>query len=215
MKKTIGIFIALAIFLAILLFPQIDGLPPSGQRCLAIFVLIFILYIFESIQAAVISLAIVPLLVIFNVADIKSALSGFSSTSTYLIIGSYILARAMSKSQLDKRLTYYIILFVGTKARNISFAIMIVNIIMAFLIPSSTARTVVLLPIFLYMINQFRGNGKEKTKFGSNLLLTLCVTNSTISAGILTSTISNPMAVEYIVESTGRSVSFQIGRAHV
>lgn len=206
MKKKLGLLFAIISFLVILLMPPLQGLSDAGQRCLALFIGIFFLYLFEVVSAAVISLAIVPLLVIMNIASIKDALSGFSSTSTYLIVGSFILATAMTKSELGDRITYYVLLYMGTSIKKITFGIMCVNILMAFAIPSSTARTAMMLPICLKIIEKFHGKGKSK--YGANIILTLCCTNSTISAGILTSTITNPMAVEYIYQVTGKLVTF-------
>ncbi|SHK79591.1 SLC13 family permease [Hespellia stercorisuis] len=207
-KKKSGFIIAPIVFVIVMLLPEINGLPAEGKRCLAVFAAAFVLYLAESMPAAIVSLAIVPLLVVCKVTDIKSALSGFSSTSTYLIVGSFILAAAMEKSKLGDRVTYFIMQKVGTSAKRITFGIVLVNIILALLVPSSTARTAMMLPICLNIISQFRGEKKEKTKFGANLLLTLCCTNSTISAGILTATITNPMAVDYLYEATGKRVTY-------
>ena len=206
-KGTLGIVLAVVTFLAILAMPLPDGLTPEGIRCLALFSAVFIIYLFESISAAVVSLLIVPLLVILHITDIKSALSGFASTSTYLIVGSFILAEAMIRSKLGNRVTYLILLALGTSARRITLGIVLVNIVLAFMIPSSTARTAMMLPICLNIARQFSGSDRP-SRFGANLMMTLCVTNSTISAGILTSTISNPMAVEYIFSNTGSPVTF-------
>lgn len=207
-KQWTGLVLAFVSFVTILLIPAIKHLETAGQRCLALFVAVFLLYIFESIPAAVISIAIVPALVVLKITDIGQALSGFSSTSTYLVIGSFILAAAMIKTGLGKRITYHLLLFIGTSPVGISFGLMLVNVIMALLIPSSTARTAMLLPICLSIIHEYSGEKKEKIIYAANLLLTLCVTSSTISAGILTSTVSNPMAVEYIKNTTGQVVSY-------
>lgn len=207
-KQWIGLVLAFVLFAAILLYPEMNGLGKEGQRCLALFTAVFLLYIFESIPAAVISLAIVPLLVILRISDVNAALDGFASSSTYLVIGSFILTAAMIKTGLGKRITCHLLLWVGTSPMQISFGLMAVNILMAFLIPSSTARTAMLLPICLSVIKEYRGEEENQRRYGENLLLTLCVTSSTISAGIMTSTISNPMAVEYIQNTTGKTVSY-------
>ncbi|MCM1496073.1 MAG: anion permease [Bacteroides sp.] len=207
-KQWIGLVLAFVLFVTIILIPDINHLEAEGQRCLALFVAVFVLYIFESIPAAVISIAMIPLLVILKVADITEALAGFASTSTYLVIGSFILAGAMIKTGLGKRITCHLLLLIGTGPVRISLGLMVVNIIMAFLIPSSTARTAMLLPICLSIIHEYHGEKKEKVIYAANLLLTLCVTSSTISAGILTSTISNPMATEYIKNTTSQVVSY-------
>jgi sodium-dependent dicarboxylate transporter 2/3/5 len=207
-KRIIGIFLAIFVAVSILAVPEIHHLSNIGQRCLAVFSAVFILYLFESIHVAVISLLIVPILVIFHITDINAALKGFASTSTYLIIGSFVMAAAMLKSNLGDRITYWVLVRVGTSTKRISFGIMCVNIVMAFLIPSSTARTAMLLPICIKIINLFQDKEKNGGRFGANLLMTLCCTNSTISAGILTSTVTNPMAVQYITATTGQTVSF-------
>lgn len=206
-KESLGVGLAVIAFVLLICLPPPESLPPEGLRCLALFAAVFLLYLFESISAAVISLAIVPMLVLLRITDIKEALSGFSSTSTYLIVGSFILAEAVIKSRLGSRITYLILLKIGTKAHQITLGIMLVNIVLAFMIPSSTARTAMMLPICLKIAQQFSGHDR-RTRFGANLMMTLCVTNSTISAGILTSTITNPMATEYILNHSGKAVSF-------
>lgn len=205
-KQWMGLLLAFVCFIAILLFPDAGGLEKEGQRCLALFAAVFLLYIFETVPAAVISLAIVPLLVILGISDVSQALAGFASASTYLVIGSFILTAAMIKTGLGKRITCHLLLCVGTSPVQISLGLMAVNVIMAFLIPSSTARTAMLLPICLSVIREYQG--KDKRMYGVNLLLTLCVTSSTISAGILTSTVSNPMAVEYIANAADHLVTY-------
>lgn len=207
-KQWSGTVLALVLFVTILMYPKFENLAAGGQRCLALFVAVFILYIFESIPAAIISIAIVPLLVVLEISDVNEALAGFASTSTYLVVGSFILAAAMIKSGLGKRITCHLLLVLGKSPVWISFGFVIVNIIMAFLIPSSTARTAMMLSICLSIIHEFHGEEQSKIKYAANLLLTLCVTSSTISAGIMTSTVSNPMAVEYIKNTADRVVTY-------
>ncbi|MDF2927161.1 MAG: citT [Paenibacillaceae bacterium] len=206
-KRMIGIVLAAVALITIMALPAPEGLPQAGMRCLALFTSVFILYLFESVSAAIVSLLIVPLLVILRITNIKEALSGFSSTSTYLIIGSFILAEAVIQSKLGTRITYLILLKLGTSVRRISFGMMLVTIVLAFMIPSSTARTAMMLPICINIIRRFPAT-EGKSRLGTNIIMTLGVTTSTISAGILTSTISNPMAVDYIFSQTGRMVSY-------
>ena len=207
-KKLTGLVLAFVLFVSVTLIPDINNLDASGQRCLALFIAVFVLYIFESLPASIIGIAIVPLLVVLQITDISAALSGFASSSTYLVIGSFILAAGMIKSGLGRRITCLVLLRIGTEPVKLSFGIMLVNIIMAFMIPSSTARTAMLLPICLSIIQEYKGSAKSKAKYAVNILLTLCVTSSTISAGILTSTVSNPMAVEYIKNATGEVITY-------
>ncbi|MGN0436368.1 MAG: SLC13 family permease [Wujia sp.] len=208
-KKIIGFILAVISFSSLFYSTGISDLSIEGRRCLAVFLLVFFLYAFEVFHAALISLAIVPLLVILRIVPIKEALSGFSSTSTYLIAGAFIITGAMIESRLGDRIAYSILLIVGNKTRNISFGIMCVCILLAFIIPSSTSRTAMMIPVCLKIIQLYQGDELNKTKFSANIMMTLCCTNSAIGSGILTATITNPMAVEYIHNATGLSVTYR------
>lgn len=208
-KQIIGLIISLISFFSILFYPSINGLTNEGQRCLAIFIMVFFLYAFEVFNVALTSLMIVPMLVILDVLPVTMALKGFSSTSTYLIIGAFIITGAMIKSRLGDRIGYKLLTIVGTKTINISLGIVLISVIMSFLIPSSTARTAMLLPLCLSIIEQANKQTEGKnTKFAANILMSLCCINSTISAGIMTATITNPMAVESIENATGIHISY-------
>lgn len=208
-KKKIGIPLAILVLLGILAVPmESETLGMEGHRCLALFGFAFVLYLTEAIQTPIVSLMIPPMATLMGVASIKVSLGGFSSSSTYLIVGSFILAAAMLKSKFANRITYLILLKVGTSATKVTLGIMIANIVLAFLVPSSTARTAIMLPICLSIIQQFKGEKKGRTNLGANILLTLCFTNATISGGILTATVPNPVTVQFLAESTGEVISY-------
>lgn len=206
-RQIAGGLLAIMSFLFITSRPKINGLSSEGKNCLAVFFFVFFLYAFEVLDAAIVSLMIVPLLAVLRIVPIKDALSGFSSTSTYLIVGSFLITAAMVKSKLGDRIALQILLMVGSSPARISFGIMCINILLAFMIPSSTARTSMMIPICLKIIEHYPKSGRKK--FGARIMMTLCCTNSTISAGILTSTITNPMAVDYIQQATGNTVSYK------
>ena len=204
--KAAGVPVALAVAAAIWFAPTPDTLPPEGHKALALFGGIFVLYLTEAIPVAVASLLVVPLAVLFGIANVRTALEGFSASPVYLIVGAFILATAMVKTRLAERITYLILARLGSAPLRITFAVMLVNIVLAFLVPSSTARTAILLPECLSIIAIF-GCG-ARSPFAINLLLTLTMTNATIGAGILTATVPNPVTVEFVAKATGHTISY-------
>ena len=102
--------------------------------------------------------------------------------SVYLILGAFILAAAMVKTRLADRITYLNSGRIGASPTRITLGVTAVNIILAFLVPSTMARTAILLPVCLSIIGLFRT--ENRSRFAVNLLLTLAVTNATISAGV-------------------------------
>ncbi|MDD2383959.1 MAG: DASS family sodium-coupled anion symporter [Sulfurospirillaceae bacterium] len=205
-RKVYGLPVAIIATLLIWFMDTPTSLSLEGHRALALFAGIFVLYLTEAIPLPITSLAVVPFAVLMGIVNPKIALEGFSSTSVYLIVGAFILAAAMVKSKLADRVTYLIMSKIGTSTTRITLGIMLANIVLAFLVPSSTARTAIMLPICMSILKDF---GKEgRSNFAVNLLLTLAFTNATISAGILTATVPNPVTIDFIVKAGGSAISY-------
>jgi len=201
-----GLPLAILVTLVVWFLPLPGGLTPVGLKCLALFAGVFVLYLTEAVPLPISSLAIVPLAVLMGIATPKDALEGFGSTSVYLLVSAFILATAMVKSRLAERLTYHILRTVGSSAFGVTLGITIANIVLAFLVPSSTARTAILLPVCIGLIASF--NVTPRSRLAKGLLLTLTFTNATMGAGILTATLPNPITVEFISKAGGPMVSY-------
>lgn len=205
-RKKWGLVLALAAAAIVYALPTAEGLSPAGHRALVVFAGVFVLYLTEAMSLAVTSLAVVPLIVLTSLVSVNEALAPFGSSSVYLLVAAFILATAMVKTRLAERITYLIMTAIGSGTRNLTLGVMIANIVLAFLVPSSTARTAILLPVSLSIIALFGQEGRSK--FAVNLLLTLAFTNATISAGILTATVPNPVTVDFIVKAGGERIDY-------
>jgi anion transporter len=204
-RQRFGVPLAILLTAAIWLMRTPAGLSPQGQKALSLFVGIFVLYLTEAIPLAVSSLLVVPAAVLMGIAPVGPALSGFASPSAYLILAAFILAAGMVKTKLAERITYLILARTGSSPARITLGITIANIVIAFLVPSVTARTALMLPICMSIISLFAAEGRSK--FATNLLLVMSFTNTTIAAGILTSTVPNPVVVEFLAK-TGKFVTY-------
>lgn len=210
LRKCWGLFFAAAIFGLIMWLPTPEGLSIAGKKSLALFVAIIVLWATEPLPLPIISLIMVPTVVFFQLTTVGKALNSFSSSSIFLIVGALLMAPAMSKTGFAERFIYWLLSKIGCTAKRITFGVTIANIVLAFMVPSSAARTAVLLPVCIAVIEIFRKNSKQegRSKFAVGLLLTLAFTNSTISAGILTATIPNPVTVDFIYKASGHMISY-------
>jgi len=204
-RRGVGAPLAVLVGLAIWAAGAPAGLSSEGHRAIILFAGVFVLYLTEALPLAVTSLVIAPAAVLLGIATPANSLSGFSSPSVYLILGAFILAAAMVKTRLAERITYEILRVAGGSTTRVTLGVTLANIVLAFLIPSTTARTAVLLPVCLGIAAVMGGEGR--TRFVVNLLLTLAFTNATISAGILTATVPNPITIEFLAKA-GRPVSY-------
>ena len=205
-RENFGLPVAIIVCLFVWFMPAPANLSAVAQHAMALFSGIFILYLTEAIPLVATSIAIVPLAVLMGIVKVGPGLAPFASSSVFLMFGAFILAAAMIKTKLAERLTYHILNIVGSSTLQITIGIVLANTLLSFLIPSSTARTALLLPVCISIIALFKAEGR--TKFGANLLLTLALTNATISAGILTATVPNPVTVELIQKAGGPAISY-------
>lgn len=206
LRKKWGLPLALLLGLVIYLVPPSPSLGVQGHAALALFVSAFILFLTEAVPLAITAIAIVPAAVLMGIVKIGPGLAPFASSSVFLMFGAFLLASGMIESRLAERIMYLVLKMGGSTTLRITFGIMVGNIILSFLIPSSTARVAILLPVCVAIIELF--NTKGRSKFAVNLLLTLTLTNATIASGILTATVPNPVTVEFIAKAGGPTISY-------
>ncbi len=200
-RKKIGLPLAIGLALLITFLPQPEGLSLAGQKAIAIFTAVFVLYLTESIHLAVTSLAIIPAVVFTDTVKLGQVLPPYAGGSVFLMFGSFILAAAMVKTGLADRITFAILSKTGSSVRRITFGMVLVSMVLSFMLPSSTARTAILLPIALAVINLFNYQGPGRSKFTINILLTIAFVNAILSAGVLTGSPPNVIIVDFMVKA--------------
>lgn len=206
LRKKWGLPLALVIGLLIYFSPPSPTLGVQGHAAIALFAATFILFLTEALPLAVTAIAVVPVAVLMGIVKIGPGLAPFASSSLFLMFGAFILAAGMIESRLAERIMYLVLKMGGSTTFRITFGIMVGNIILSFLVPSSTARVAILLPVCVSIIKLFNVEGRSK--FAVNLLLTLTLTNATIASGILTATVPNPVTVEFIAKAGGPTISY-------
>lgn len=162
-----GLLLALAALIAVLVMPAQAGLPVAGQRMLGILVFAVIVWMTEAIDYAVSAIVIAALMAFLlglspnpvapNVllgtsAGLALAFSGFANTALVLVASALFLAAAMSATGLDRRIALSILSRVGTETRHVVIGTILVGVVIAFLVPSTTARVACLVPITLGII---------------------------------------------------------------
>ena len=88
-------------------------------------------------------------------AALTLAFSGFANTALALVASALFLAAAMTATGLDRRIALTILSRVGTETRHVVAGTIIVGFVIAFLVPSTTARVACLVPITLGIISAF------------------------------------------------------------
>jgi len=140
---------AAIVFAAILLVPAPEGLPPQGQRALAVMGLAVVLWATEALPVAVTGLASVVLLILVGaISDVEIALYGFSQPVPYFLIGILTLGLAVHRSGLAQRMAIYLIRFAGGGSRMLYVQLLMSFALLTFALPSASTRGAIMVHVY-------------------------------------------------------------------
>lgn len=210
-----AIILAFAVLIGIIwATPDAPGLSPAGKKSLAIAVFAIIIWITQALDDALSGIVIVFLLAGTNATNLAGAFSGYSNTSLWLIVIGFIMAGCMEKSGLSKRIALFMINAAGGSSVKIYWAVAGVIAITTFLVPSITARTLLMLPIILGIGNAFKAE-QGKSNIIKALLFIVAMSGTMMSCGVLTGHVGNPATAGLIEAATKQTVTwsqwFRIG----
>ncbi len=156
MKVKKGITISIALGLSILSYFLIPGGDfPQAPYVGAMVVLMAVLWITEVIPIPVTSLFPLFLLPILGVLPVKEVSVFYGKPIIFLFLGGFLLAIALQKSGLHKRIALKILAFIGDKPAGIVLGFFLAGSLLSMWI-SNTASVMVMLPVGLSILNQLK-----------------------------------------------------------
>lgn len=213
-------FVAVAALVTVLVLP-IESLNQPGQVALAMLAFAVIMWVTEAVSYPVSALLIVGLISVIlgltpdpeNPGEIIGtskalgvAMDGFSSSAVALVAAALILAGAMQVTGLHKRIALVVLKVAGEKTSHIVAGAIVIAIILAFFVPSATARAGAVVPILLGMVAAF--GLSNDSKLGALLVITAAQAVSIWNVGIKTAAAQNLVAVGFIEKQMDQSVSW-------
>jgi sodium-dependent dicarboxylate transporter 2/3/5 len=166
--KNFGLLAATAALIAIVILPQPAGLSIAGQHMLGIFAFAVIVWMTEAVDyvaSSIILTALIAFLLGFapdparpdhilgTSRALSAAMDGFTNPAVALIAASLVIATAMAITGLDKRVAFVVISLIGTSRSRLLLGTIIVMAVLAFFVPTASARVACLVPIILGMIS--------------------------------------------------------------
>ncbi len=189
------------------LTPDVPGLPLAGKKALAVAVFAIIIWVTQAVDDALSGLLIVFLLAALKAVSLGNAFNGYANTSLWLIVIGFIMAGCMEKSGLSKRIALLMVNAAGGKAVRIYWAVALVMLVMTFLVPSITARTLLMLPIILGIGQAFNAK-MGQSNIMKALLFVVVMSGTMMSIGVLTAHVGNPITVGLIENTTHKVISW-------
>jgi len=210
-SKTLGLFLGPLAFLLTLLFFHPEGLNPKANAVLASTLWIAIWWITEAIPIAVTALLPIILFPLTGGLGLTETTASFGHKYVFLYVGGFIIAIAIEKWNLHKRIALNIINFIGTNVVNIILGFMVATAFMSMWI-SNTATSVMMLPIGMAIVAQLRDNPDtvedENMIFGKALMLAIAYSASIGGMGTLIGTPPNLVLAGVVEETFGYEITF-------
>lgn len=172
LKKRIGLFAGPAVALALLLFFDLKPGDPVVTRTAAVAALMAIWWITEAIPipaTALIPVALFPLLGIMKGRDVATT---YFNHIIFLFIGGFIMALAMQRWNLHRRIALRIILIIGASPKRLLLGFMVATAFLSMWI-SNTATTMMMVPIAMAIIIKLKDSfpGRPMSRFAIGLLI--------------------------------------------
>ena len=210
-SKNFGLILGPLMFFVILLFFHPSGLNDQSNAVLAATIWIAIWWIFEALPIAVTALLPIVLFPIAGGMDLAQTTASYGHKLIFLIMGGLMIAIAIEKWNLHKRIALNIIYFIGTDLRKIILGFMVATAFLSMWI-SNTATAVMMLPIGVVIIKQLKDNPNtdenENNIFGKALMLAIAYSASIGGIATLIGTPPNLVMAGIVSQVYGYEISF-------
>lgn len=213
--RNYGLICGIIVGVLVWLLPTPESMTIVQHKLLSIFAGAVVLWITIGVSFATSTIMIIVLLYFWVgnldgkvtasgalVRQVGFTLSGFSTSSLWLLVTGFIISIAMVNTGVARRVALQMMRLFGKTPMGATLAPMIANLIIAPLTPSNTARTAAMLPIVEGVAQGYkldRGN----SNFGKGLFLANTFASNITASAFLTGTIPNPVALGMIVTAIG------------
>lgn len=209
--KQIGFVLGPLLFLLISFFFNPEGLSPQAKAVLASTAWIAIWWITEAIPIAITALLPIVLFPLTGGLDLNTTTSAFGHKYVFLYMGGFIIAIAIEKWNLHRRIALNIINFIGSDIKKIILGFMVATAFLSMWI-SNTATSVMMLPIGIAIITQLKDNPNtienETLLFGKALMLAIAYSSSIGGIATLIGTPPNLVLAGVVLDTYGYEITF-------
>jgi sodium-dependent dicarboxylate transporter 2/3/5 len=178
----------------------------NSRSAVMILGVVALLWFTEGISLVATSLLIPVLIVLTDIRTPREALLPFFDPAVALIFGGFLIGRALTKYELDKRLALMIISRGEGSGSGLLLTVMGVTAFLSMWI-SNTASAAIMIPIALAVITRIR-DGDIRDKYGKALVLGVAYAATLGGVASLVGSPPNPLAATYINSFLGVQFSF-------
>ena len=212
LKENPGFLLGVTAAIVVMLLPTPDGLSTEAHRTAALFLLMGVWWATEAVPVAVTALVPLALFPMLGIVDIQSAANPYANKTIYLFFGGFLIATAIQKWGLHKRIALFVLEYAGSNGASLIFGFMLTAAIISMWV-MNTATTIMLLPIGLAVITVVKEtvkglNEEEIESFQLALLLGIAYGATIGGMSTLIGTGPNGMLAAFMADNYNLDISF-------
>src|SRR4029079_17586727 len=198
-----------ALALGIWFFPVPAGLTAPAWHLFAVFAAAIASVLINAFPLLTASMLAVGAIVMTGTIKPEQAYSGFANSSVLLVVIAFIVAQAVVKCGLGRRVSLFMVSRCGGSSLGLAYSIVLTDAAIAPAFPSNTARGGVLFPIVLSVSKGAGSNPEtpEGRRLGGYLMFCTMASLAVSSALWMTATSANPIGVQ-IAQKFGIEIGF-------
>jgi sodium-dependent dicarboxylate transporter 2/3/5 len=210
LRQKIGLFLGLALLLCTLIAPPLLGLPAPASKVALLAITMAVLWVTEAVPIPATALMPLVLLPILGISQVKDASAPYADPIIFLFMGGFMLALAMERWNLHRRIALTIIDAVGTKPRALVMGFLLSGTFLS-MWTSNSATAMMLLPIGVSvygLLKQSGGTSMGNKEFGAALVLSIAYGANIGGLGTLIGTPPNALLAGHMLKNHGVEVGF-------
>lgn len=168
-SKSVGLVLGPILFIVLLIFNVAPENQVAGYT-LAVAALMAVWWITQAIPISVTSLIPVGLFPLLGIMNGKDVSSTYFNHVIFLFIGGFLVALAMEKWNLHKRIALRLMILMGNKPGHILFGLMLATAFLSMWM-SNTATSMMMIPIVISVIHGLNLQNRRQQRFKLALLL--------------------------------------------
>ena len=209
-RQVSGWIVGPAALLLTVWLPPPSGLGVEGWRTAGVAMLMAVLWIAESIPIPATALLPLVLFPLLGLGDIRETAAPYANPIIFLFLGGFLIALAMQRWNLHRRVAIGLIGMIGTQPPAIIAGFLLSSALVSMWV-SNTATALMMLPIAMSVVQLFpdrRGESRTLPDFGTALLLAVAYGATTGGMGTLIGTPPNALLAGYLVDIYGLTIGF-------
>lgn len=193
---------------AMLLTAPPDDMALLAWRTAAVGVLMAVWWVTEALPIAATALLPIVLLPVLGIADVAAATAPYANPVIFLFLGGFLIAMALERCGLHRRLALAILSMVGTRPANLILGFMTATAFLSMWV-SNSATVVMMLPMATSVLALSRDRGdRSGGAFEVALLLGIAYAASIGGLGTLIGTPPNALLAGFMSTTYGVEIGF-------